>query len=184
MNVRRTLLRGLGAGTAGALLTAHTPYRQWSIYRKRFLLIHTSREDPAGDVLGDAIADRLLRDLPESRAQVVRGPTDARIASLMSTGQADVAVFSRANAWALYRAAAPFTEYVATPLRVIAENEAHQFVCRDDFPRSHAYLVARALAGDDGVAGLAIPAREADADGTIPTHPGALAFVRGEALEG
>jgi hypothetical protein len=185
MVVRRRALTALGALAAGTLLAAHTPYGQWRVFRKRYLLVHTSREDPASDELGERIALVLREHLPTSRAQVVRGPTDARIASLMSTAQADVAVLSRANARALYRADPPFQDYFATPLRVLVENATHQFVARADFPDRHAWLIGRTLMAADALQGLVVPMRdhaEAEASETIPTHEGAAAFARGEEL--
>jgi hypothetical protein len=182
---RRRALAALGAVAASTLLAAHTPYNQWKIFRKRFLLVHTSREDMPSDELGERITAALKESLPASRAQVVRTPTDARIASLMSTAQADVAVVSRANALALTMAAPPFEDYFATPLRVIVENATHQLVAREDFPFHHAWLIARAITEDGAIEGLVVPTRDAvtaRAENTIPTHEGAAAFARGEPL--
>ncbi|MFO1318963.1 MAG: hypothetical protein U1F52_05065 [Burkholderiales bacterium] len=184
---RRACLKAAGAFAAAGCLTGHTPYNQWKIFRQRFLLIHTSREDPEGDVLGDALAAALLKHLPASRAQVARGPTDARTASLLSTGQAEVAVLQPALAWALSRAAPPFQDFFATPLQVLVENDRHQLVCVDRFPRHHGYLVARAVMNEGEAHGLRVPQREAgspEAEFRLPTHAGALAFARGESLDG
>lgn len=184
---RRALLTGLGAMSASLWLTGHTPYNQWKIYRQRFLLIHTTREDADGDALGDAFVAALLANLPASRAQVARGPTYARIASLLSTGQAEVAVLTPDLALALTRSAPPFEDFIATPLAVIAETQRHQLVCVDRLPLHHGYLIAQALMQDGAVPGLVVPQREAGtpaAEGRLPTHSGALAFVRGEPLPG
>ncbi len=182
---RRRALAALGAVAASTLLAAHTPYNQWKIFRKRFLLVHTSREDSLSDELGERITAALKQSLPSSRAQVVRAPTDARIASLMSTAQADVAVVSRAHALALSKAAPPFEDYFATPLRVIVENATHQLVAREDFPFHHAWLIAQSIVEAGGADGLVVPTRDvvtARAQNTIPTHEGAAAFARGEPL--
>lgn len=181
------MVTGLGAMLASLGLTGHTPYNQWKIYRQRFLLIHTTREDAVGDALGDALAAALLANLPASRAQVARGPTYARIASLLSTGQAEVAVLTSELALSLSRAAPPFEDYFATPLAVIAETQRHQLVCVERLPLHHGYLIAQALMKDAVVPGLSVPQREAGtpaAEGRLSTHPGALAFVRGEPLPG
>jgi hypothetical protein len=182
---RRRALAALGAVAASTLLAAHTPYNQWKVFRKRFLLVHTSREDMPSDELGERIAAVLRESLPASRAQVVRTPTAARIASLMSTAQADVAVVSRANALAMTTAAPPFDDFFATPLRVIVENSTHQFVAREDFPFHHAWLISRSIVEAGTIEGLVVPMRDeatARAEGTIPTHAGAAAFARGEPL--
>jgi hypothetical protein len=180
---RRRFLSLLSSSAALLLLTGHTPYRQWKVYRQTHLLVFTSRDDPRSDELGERIAARLRELLPESKAQVARAPHAARIASLITTNQADVAVLSRANAAALFARQAPFGDYLPVELRVLVENEEYQLVCREDFKPEHAYLVAEALAGESGEAGLAVPLHEGGDAGIVPTHPGALAFARGERFE-
>ncbi len=181
---KRRFLVAAGALGAGVLLCGHTPFRQWVVLRQRFLLIHTNREDMGTDRLGDKLAASLLEQLPSSRARVVRGPHNARIGSLMATDQADVAVFSRANAAALAKAAPPFSELPPTALRVLVEDADYQLVCRESFPRHHGYLIAEALQRDADRIGIVVPDRPvALDDGTLPTHAGALAFLRGEPLE-
>jgi hypothetical protein len=172
--LRRRLLGFGGAFAAAALLAGHTPYRQWKLYRQHHLLVFTSRDDPISDELGEKLAARLRDALPESRARVARAPNVERIASLLTTQQADVAVLARPLADALYRRAAPFEDFLPVALRVLADNATHQVVCRDDFKPLHAYLVASALtAGPDPV--VMLPA----ADGSVPPHPGALAVASG-----
>ena len=151
---RRRVLASLGAISASVLLAGHTPYRQWAVLRQRFLLIHTNREDLGTDTLGERIAAVLAERLPSSRARVVRDPPSAAL---------------------------PPTE-----VRVLADSARYQLVCRDSFPRHHGYLVAEALAADAAALGIVIPDRAgstADPEGALPTHVGALAFLRGEPLE-
>jgi hypothetical protein len=175
---RRRFVAGLAAAGASLLLSGHTPYRQWKLYRQTHLLIFTTRDDPGSDDLGERMAARLLTALPESKARVARAPHAARIASLMTSSQADVAVLSHANAAALYASREPFTDYPPIELRVLVETAQYQLVCREDFKREHAYIVAEALVEDPGTPALVVPA----ASEPVPTHPGALAFLRGEPL--
>jgi hypothetical protein len=160
------------------LLMGHTPYRQWKVYRQTHLLIFTSRSDPASDELGERVAARLRDALPDSKARVARASSAQRIASLITTGQADVAVLAHADALALYRREPPFADYLPVALRVLAQSAQHQLVCREDFQRSHGYLVAEALATDPARA-MGVPQVGAG-DDRIPAHAGALAFARGE----
>jgi hypothetical protein len=176
---RRLFLSTAGTAVATLLLSGHTPYRQWKLYRQAHLLIFTSRDDPGSDVLGERIAARLREVLPDSKSEVARAPNVARIASLITTGQADVAVLSRANATALYRRQPPFQDYLPVELRVLVETPAYQLVCRDDFKLQHGYLLAQALASDPGTPRLAVPAIEA-VSAVVPTHLGAATFLRGE----
>jgi hypothetical protein len=167
------------AALATPLLMGHTPYRQWKVYRQTHLLLFTSREDPASDELGERIAQRLLERLPASNARVTRAPHAHRIASLITTNQADVAVLARADALALYRRQPPFADYPPIALRVLAQTDAHQLVCREDFRPEHAYVIAEALA-EQPLEGLGLPAQDEQG---VPAHAGVLAFLRGESLE-
>jgi hypothetical protein len=182
MNRRRALAVLAAAGSV-LLLTGHSPYRQWKLYRQSHLLLFTTREDPRSDALGETLAARLREVLPDSRAAVGRAANRERLASLLSSGQADVAVMTAADALALYRGAVPFAGFAPLPLRVLVEGEGYQLVCREDFKREHAWLLAEALMREPRAAPLAVPQRGAGAE-SVPTHPGALAFARGEALDG
>lgn len=173
---RRQFLFLAALGTP--LLMGHTPYRQWKVYRQTHLLVFTTREDPATDELGERIAQRLLERLPDSKARVTRAPHAQRIASLITSDQADVAVLSRADALALYRRQPPFSDYPEVALRVLAATAGYQLVCREDFRPDHAWLIADALSGD-ALPGLTLPEAGDDAGG-IPVHAGVLAFLRGE----
>jgi hypothetical protein len=182
MNRRKFLT--LSAASAGwLLLTGHSPYRQWMVYRETHLVIVTSRDDPGADDLGEKLAALMRQALPDSKAAVARGPRVERIASLISTRQADVAVVSRPNALAMYRGEAPFQQYGAIPLRVLVQTQAYQLVCRDDFLPQHGYLVAEALMEGGQDLGLSIPGKDAAEAGAIPPHVGAAAFVEGQPLE-
>jgi len=158
---------------------AHTPYRQWKVFRQRFLLIMTSRTDPAGDALGDRFAEVLLAELPQSRAMVSRAIDLERIASLITTDQANIAVLEHAAARALVRGEAPFADYGPFPLQAIVQTESHRLVCREDVPLHHGYMIAGALMDHAADLGIRIPAGEE----AMPLHPGAAAYARGETIE-
>lgn len=180
---RRALLKTVIAGAALLLASAHTPYRQWVVYRKRHLLILTSRGDGGSYALGRNLAEVLAARLPASQARVVRAPHLERIASLISTKQMDVALMARGDAAALMAGREPFVGYGPVPLRAIAGFGAYLLICRDDFPARHAYLVAETLGENRGELAAALtPAQGegAEPDAVVPAHPGALAYYRGD----
>lgn len=177
---RRRFLTAAAALAGAGLLSGHAPYRQWVVYRQTHLVILTSRDDPGGDDLGEKCAAVMRSVLPDSKAAVGRGPRVHRIASLIASRQAEVGIVSQTNAAAMFRGAAPFGDIGAIPLRVLVQDDVYRMVCRDDFPRQHAYLIAEALAGGDAELGLVVPS---ESEGDIPVHAGALAFASGVPLE-
>jgi len=171
---RRHFLTVALSAAGWALLTGHSPYRQWMAYRQAHLLVFTTRDDPGSDELGERLAARLRETLPESRAQVARAPHADRVASLLASGQADTAVLTLALALAMLRGEPPFLDYGAVPLRALGRGERYVLVCRDDFKPRHAFLIAEALSQGEAPL-LSLP----DPSSSLPAHPGALAVSGG-----
>lgn len=176
---RRAFIRaGLVLGT-WFLATGHTPYRQWAVYRRTHLLILTDKSQPGTFELGQRVADLLAEYLPESRARVTRAPYRERVASLLGSGQLDVALLDATVAEALFRGDPPFADYGAIPLRTLALGDGFTLVARADFPEHHAYRLAAALADY----GDRLPMRlSADEELSIPAHPGVVAYLVGRPL--
>lgn len=166
----------MGATTAWTVLSAHTPYRQWTVYRKRYLLILTSKTDAPTFPLGKRVAKVLAARLPSSKARVARAPHTARIASLISSKQMDVAILSRADAENLMAGRSPFADYGPVALRIIAVLGDYLLICRDDFPVRHAYLVTSTLVANKGELPVAVSIGDV---GKLPVHPGARAYAEG-----
>jgi hypothetical protein len=173
---RRQVLALLASLVAGPAL-AHSPYRQWAVFRQRFLLVTTTRDDKGSDDLGEEIARIVLAQLPGSRAQVSRARDWGVLASLLTTQQTELAVMAKERAMALYRGQAPYQDFGPSPLRVIVQTDRYRLVCREDFPVHHAYLLCEALMAEKDAQGFAIPG-----DSEIPVHPGAMAYLLGDAL--
>ncbi len=180
---RRTLLRACAALLAGwplAPALAHTPYRQWDIFRRRYLQVLTSRSDLAGDAIGDDWVTLLLQRLPLSRAMVSRARDMGRVASLLKTDQARLAVMSHDDARQIAAGMPPFEDYAPMPLQVVLGNATHVLVARENLPLHHAYAIAAALLEDNSRLGLAVPLDGLDG---MRVHPGARAAALGEAIE-
>ena len=177
---RRTFIELAVAGAAWVLApystSAHTPYRQWVIYRKKHLLILTSKTDGPSYPLGKRVAELLVERLPASKARVTRAPHTKRIASLISTRQMDVAILSRRDATRLMEGRSPFADYGPVKLRTIVALGDYLLVCRDDFPARHAYLVAETLVGGKDELPVAVAIEEG---GEVPVHAGARAYSEG-----
>lgn len=174
MPSRRAVLVG-AAALAAAVSTgarAHTPYRQWVVYRQRHLLIGAHRGDARTYALAQAIVAAMEKELPDARARVARGPRPQRIASLMGTGQLTLAVLASAEAERMASGAAPFEGHRPVPLRGLAElSDGYRLYATPELRPDHAWLVAQALEHS----GLGRrPSKHA-----LPPHPGAAAFWTG-----
>jgi hypothetical protein len=177
---RRDLLQ-LGAVLAvWGVASAHTPYRQWQVYRQRHLLIGTSKSDAQSYALGKEIVLVLAQHLPESSPRVTRGPDAWRLASLLTTGQLEVIVLSEDDVSALRDGHPPFEAFGPTELRTLFCFGAHWLVVRPGFPERHAWQVVRTLSEHVKEFATAAPARPGT--GPVPIHPGALAYAAGEPL--
>jgi TRAP-type uncharacterized transport system substrate-binding protein len=179
MRRRRFLRSGLVA-TAWLATGAHTPYRQWQVYRQRHLLIGTSRADAPTYPLGQRIAELLTTQLPESSARVTRGPDPWRLASLLTTGQLEVALLSAADVAALRAGHMPFEAFGSTELNLLFAFGDYFLVCRPDFPDHHAYQVVQALAENAAAIGGAGPVSATATPVSI--HAGARAYALGEPM--
>jgi hypothetical protein len=153
----------------------------WAIYRKKHLLILTTRADPPSFELSRKVVAVLLRELPEGMAQVSRAPHKARIASPLSSKQMDIALMRPDDAAALREGKAPYGEYGPMPLMTLLGIEDFPLICRDDFASVHAWLIAEALSAADS--GLTIrperAARLVAPDPRLPLHYGAVAYFSG-----
>ena len=181
---RRAFLRS--AIILGALVfgSGHTPYRQWKIYRKRYLLILTSKTDGPSYPLGKRVAETLAMHLPASKARVTRAPHTKRIGSLISSKQMDVALLSRGDAVAFMEGRGEFSGAGPVELRTLFEIGAYLLVCRSDFPDAHAYLVVRTLdrhRSDLPDAKARVPDRQTV---PVPLHEGVIAYLDGRPLPG
>lgn len=178
---RRSTIRFGIAGAAALFLPAHTPYEQWVVYRRRVLLIGSSRDDPEGYGLARQVAATLAEDLPESRARASRAPTAGRLADLIATDQLGYAVLPWSQAAALVRGRPPFGDLDGVALTGLFGFEGHVLVGRPDVPASHAYLIARTL---DRAHGSATGERFglAKAEGDLALHPGVQDYVAGREM--
>ena len=178
--LRRRLLQAGLIATAWVAAAGHTPYRQWQVYRRRHLLIGTSKADAPTYPLGQRVAELLATHLPESSARVTRGPDSWRLASLLTTGQLEVALLAASDVAALRDGRAPFAAFGPTDLNALFAFGDYLLVCRPDFPAHHAYQVVQTLADN---AALIAGARSLDARASpVAIHPGARAYAMGEPM--
>lgn len=167
----------LAAGwqTAGA----HTPYRQWFVYRKKHLLIGAHRADPATYELAKKLAAVLAHSLPRSKCRVARAPTAQRLASLIGTDQMDVAVLDAADATAMLNGSGQFEPYGPISVRLLARFEGRLLVAHERLPARHAWLIAATLDQTK-----TIDMRRLELASDIGWHSGALSYLHGKPQPG
>ena len=117
MTRRKFIVFSLGAGAF--LLTGHTPYRQWYVYRKKRLIIVASEADEPSLRLGEAIAQALARHLPESKALMATAATSLDVVKLLKSEQLDVALLGGDEAFEASKGVERFKGW-DVPLRTLA----------------------------------------------------------------
>jgi hypothetical protein len=173
---RRDVLKLAAAALASVVVGAHTPYGQWTVYRQRNLFIVASRTDSRALLLARMIVHGLARELPEASARVTRASDPVRIASLLATGQLDVAIVSRQDASGMIAGSDEFRAVGPVILVSLAEIGRYELVAVESFNTRHAYLLAQAI---DHMRAVLPPVTKAS---PIPTHPGALIYLAGRGL--
>ena len=171
---RRRLLKATAAAAVALLLSGHTPYGQWAVYRRKHLLIGSHRGDPETYDVAKRVEAILAEHLPAASARVARAPHAGRLASLLGTEQMEVAILGAADAGAMLDGTGAFAPYGPIALTVLAPVAGRLLVARADFPDRHAWLVTAALAGTELAPEAAWPA-----DTSLPWHPGSIAFLEG-----
>ena len=178
---RRALLAAALAGVAlivpGRALLAHTPYRQWKVYRQRHLMIGASREDAASYPKAKEIQAFLETYLPEASARVARARTRRRLADLLETDQIRMVVLSVEDAVALGRGEPPFRGPVE--VRTLWRFGDHVMVVRPSFPSAHAWMLARAFAEHGPALAESSPV---PAHAEVPLHEGVRIARDGEPM--
>ena len=168
---RRALLATALAGAAwfvpGRALLAHTPYRQWQVYRQRHLMIGASREDAPSYPKAKEIQAFLETHLPEASARVARARTLRRLADLLATDQIRIVLLSVEDAVALGRGEPPFRSPVE--IRTLWRFGNHAMIVRPSFPAAHAWILARTF--EEHGAGLP-GSSSAPAHAETPLHKG------------
>ncbi len=177
---RRTLLRLTAASASWLLLTGHSPYRQWEVYRKARLIVLVNTEETVSVQLGLAIAALLAKHLPESRAMMARARDINDVVRLIASKQLDTALFRDEDAAAAFMGAGRFADNGKVPLRALAQCGTYVFACRDDMPRSNGYQIAETIAErwkeiDSGLVNGS-PNPRPSSSMRIPLHPGALEY--------
>jgi len=184
MNRRRTLgaLAVLGAWVT---LSGQALQREWKRAGGGDLALHINAQDEGSAQAAELLAKQLHKALPDTDIRVARGETVAAVDQVLAKTQGVLALLAYDVALQMYRGEGAFRALGPIELRVVVENYKYQLLCRADFPREQAYVVAQAIMQDPEMLKLTVPDRPAESGvrDSIPTHPGALAFLKSGARE-
>ncbi|HKB84060.1 MAG TPA: hypothetical protein VKD04_12780 [Burkholderiales bacterium] len=175
MNRRRIMQAALAVAGA-ALLSGHSPYRQWYAYRGKHLIVVASVTDAEASRLADALAARLAAAIPQSQAVPAEARSIRDVVQLLRTRQLPIGILGRQSAGAAFAGSAPFEVEGPLALRTMAEFEDYLLVVLEDFPEDKAFEIAHAVAGLPRSQWPALGKRTASEAAFIPLHPGALAY--------
>jgi hypothetical protein len=177
---RRNLLQVALALVGAALLSGHSPYRQWSALRAKHWLIVGARDDAEASRLAGAAAALLAARLPESQAMAVEAENDREVVQLLRTRQLELAMMSIDAANDALQGSGALLREGSVPLRTVAPFGPHLLVALDDYATDKAARIAAALAGFRWRDGSA-PTRRSGPQSKVPLHAGATRFK--QALE-
>ena len=179
---RRTLLRAAGAAALWLGLAAHSPYRQWDVYRKTRLVVLVSAAENDSVILGGRLAAIYLQQFPASGATMARARDTNDAFRLIASRQLEVAVLRGTDAYAAFAGKRPYGDNGALPLRALAVLGDYLFVCRDDLPAASAYMLTEGLAKRwrdiDPALVRGAPDPRPRGPLAIPLHPGAQEYYR------
>ncbi len=184
MQRRQFVASALALAGSGVLhvsdLQAHTPYGQWNSFRQRHLQVLTARSDLKGDAIGDAWVAVLTEHLPKSKAVVSRARNFVRVASLLKTDQAKLAVLSYEQAEMMFSAKSPFEGFSPMPLQLLIDNGEYLLVARDDLPLDHGYMLTGTLLEAQKTLNISVPVNGMFG---MTAHPGAMAVANDQTIE-
>ena len=182
---RRGALGALAVLGAWVTLSGQALQREWKRAGGGNLALHVNTQDAGSVEAAELLAKQLRKALPDTDIRVARGASAAAVDEVMAKTQGVLALVAYDVALQMYRGEGPFRALGPLQLRVLVENYKYQLLCRADFAREQADLIAQAIMQDPEMLKLSVPDRPAESGvrDSIPTHPGALAFLTSGARE-
>jgi hypothetical protein len=179
---RRACLRLLGGAAAACLLSGHSPYRQWDVFRRARLVLLVSASDAPSVRLAEAMVAIYAQRLPDSRATFARSRDTNDLVRLIASRQLELAVLREADAHAVFSGTGAFADNGRVALRTLAQLGAHLFVCLEGVPNAAAYQLVDALAEGWGALDRSLVHEAAGPkpplELRVPLHAGALEYYR------
>lgn len=172
-HVRRScVLTVLAAALLPSRVPAHTPYKQWAVYRQKHLLIGCHKDLPQTYELAQKVVATLDTELPAASARIARAPATTRLASLLATDQLNTAIVTPDIAKDMLEGNGIFSAYGPIALTTLLPLKDLVLVGHRRLKDHHTWQITSALETITAVdLQQSVP--------TLPWHPGSEAFVKG-----
>ena len=161
------------------VLSAHSPWGQYQVYRQKHLLIMSTIDDEPTYPFSKKLVAAINEVLPHARARPARAKHFQRVHSLFSTKQMQVMLLSRSNAVAALNGEGPFAAHGSLDFRVLYQFGDIQLLVQVDFPDQFAWLVTDAIIRAQAII-------EADTPNIVlelpNLHPGSLTALKNEPM--
>ena len=161
------------------VLSAHSPWGQYQVYRQKHLLIMSTIDDEPTYPFSKKLVAAINEVLPHARARPARAKHFQRVHSLFSTKQMQVMLLSRSNAVAALNGEGPFAAHGSLDFRVLYQFGDIQLLGQVDFPDQFAWLVTDAIIRAQAII-------EADTPNIVlelpNLHPGSLTALKNEPM--
>ncbi len=144
MNRRCFIVSG-SALAAWALLSGHSPYRKFQIYRKTRLIVMASKDDPRAGVVADGLAGFFATYWRDSKSASGRARTAPELVKLFFTNQLEVGVLSQTDAAAARLGQDRFAKIGPVTLCALAVLKEHLLVTRADLLQPIAEKILQAM---------------------------------------
>ena len=182
---RRLGLRLIFFGGMAILLSGHTPYRQWTVYRSERLMIVASRKEATAFPLAESLVRDLSQTIPDARAEAARAPTIRHVTRLVLSNQIPVAIMTQTQALEMIQGTGEGKAEGPVPLRLLAFlRDGFVLVSHVDFPRDKAYLTLFGLFDEKAAPELLAPQASTPErfllhapKFSVPLHVGAREFL-------
>lgn len=145
---RRSFFVSATAMAAWALLSGHSPYRKFQIYRKTRLIVMAANDDKRAGVVADGLAVLFANNWKDSRSISGRAQTAPELVKLLVTNQLDVAVLAQQDAVLARAGQDRFAKLGAAPLCALAVLKGHVLVTREDLLVPIAEKIIEAMQGN------------------------------------
>ncbi len=142
---RRSFLASILFVLSPAIAIAHSPWGQYAVYRKKHLLVLSTRDDEGTYPFSKLLVNAINNTAPEAKARPARAKDLNRAYDLLRTDQFQFALLSRTNVNAMRSATGPYSGGERVDLKTIYCFEELEFVVRADFPANLVAIVTHAV---------------------------------------